>query len=487
MSRRQHAESQTEKRNRPPSQQFRLYAALAVSNFQRFTRTEAFSGILLILCAIVATLWANSAWGDSYQSLIHRDFSIGFGSFLLSKTLIHWINDGLMVIFFFVVGLEIKRELLIGELSSPRKALLPALTAVGGMLVPAALYLAFNQGGEGANGWGIPMATDIAFALGILMLAGKNVPMSLKVFLTALAIVDDLGAVLVIALFYTADVQTVYLYNGLALYGLMILLNVAGMRVTIIYSALGIVLWFLFLKSGVHATIAGVLLAFVIPAEKTLNYRQFYSELGSLTRYFGETFRLAPNQSPATGRQARMLLLEEIYSAVHRVHSPLERLEHGLKPWTAYLILPIFALANGGVTFGSDLLASLSHPVFWGIFLGLFIGKQVGVFGFGWLAIRLRWASMPTGVSWLMLYGVSILGGIGFTMSLFISELGLPPELQQVSKLGIMAATFTAAVTGFILTKRGVALMPEDPDAEMTPEDLIHELKQLERVAPSRV
>jgi len=261
----------------------------------------------------------------------------------------------------------------------------------------------------------------------------------------------------------------------------MILLNLAGMRVTIIYSALGILLWFLFLKSGVHATIAGVLLAFVIPAEKTLNYRQFYSQLTDLARFFGETFTQSVGQTANANRQARMLLLEEIYTAVHRVHSPLERLEHGLKPWTAYLILPIFALANGGVVFGSDMLGSLSHPVYWGIFLGLFVGKQIGVFGFGWIAIRLRWASMPAGVSWPMFYSVSILGGIGFTMSLFISDLGLPQELQQVSKLGVMASTCLAAIAGFMLTRRSARLMPIDPDADLTPEELIQELKAQER------
>lgn len=450
-------------RNNAPAARIAAYTRLARTSFQEFVRTESFSGMLLLVCAVVAMIWANSAYADAYNHFFHTPVSVGFGKEALTKSLVHWINDGLMVIFFFVVGLEIKRETLVGELSSVRKAVLPAVTALGGMLAPAGLYLMLNTSGPAVNGWGVPMATDIAFALGILMLAGRRAPVGAKVFLTAMAIVDDIGAIIVIALFYTTDIQAMYLYYGLGLFGAMLLMNLLGFRVTLVYSALGVALWFFFLKSGVHATVAGVLLAFVIPASPDMKARSFCNRLGNLTGEFSQTFENEENKSRVRTRQTRMLLLEEMYNSVHRAHSPLERLEHGLKSWSAYFILPIFALANAGVTVTAEMLGHLLHPVFWGIVLGLFFGKQIGVFGAAWLAIKFGLADRPERVSWPMIYSLSVLGGIGFTMALFIAELGFKgqTDLLPIAKIGILTATMIASVVGFILVKYNAGKLSE--------------------------
>lgn len=378
-----------------------------LSPIEKFVALESKGGILLLFCTIVALLWANSRTAESYFSLWQTPMQLGFGDFSITKPLVLWINDGLMAIFFFVVGLEIKREFLAGELSTAKKASLPIAAALGGMVVPAALYMIFNAGTAGASGWGIPMATDIAFALGILALLGRRGSPALKVFLTALAIVDDIGAVLVIAFFYTADLAWGSLFIGLGLFTL--LLGLGRLKVTnmLVYLGLGLLLWLAFLKSGVHATIAGVLLAFTIPG----------------------------GSGNATGNGTESSLLH--------------RLEHGLHPWVTYFIIPIFALANAGVALGAEFAGMLGHAISIGIIAGLFFGKIFGVTLFSWVAVRAGWAALPPNVTWLQVAGVSALAGIGFTMSLFIANLAFAdPGLIDTAKVGILTASLISALVG---------------------------------------
>ncbi|HSM05675.1 MAG TPA: Na+/H+ antiporter NhaA [Longimicrobiales bacterium] len=382
-------------------------ADVLVEPFLRFASLEASGGILLLGFAVVALIWANSPWGQLYADLWHIQVTVGGGWAVIEKDLLHWVNDGLMAVFFLLVGLELKRELIMGELASPRKAALPLFAAVGGMLIPAGLYLVLNRGGVGEPGWGIPMATDIAFALAVLAALGSRAPLALKIFLTALAIVDDLGAILVIALFYSGELSGSALGVAAMATIVLLLLNRAGFRRFLPYAVIGFVLWVAVLKSGVHATVAGVALAFTIPA----------------------------NTEEGEG------------------HSPLEGLEHALHPWVAYLILPVFALANAGVAFGGA--AEGGAPITNGILLGLVAGKPLGVLLFSFLAIRVGMAELPSGVTWLHILGVGFLAGIGFTMSLFIAGLAFPTaELLNASKVGILAASGTAAVVGTLILLR---------------------------------
>ena len=391
-----------------------------VRPFQEFARLEAFGGILLIGCTVVALVWANSPWGASYFSLWHTDLTFGFAGKLLSEPLHFWINDGLMALFFLLVGLEIKRETLIGELASFRKAALPIAAALGGMVVPAGLYVLFNHGGPGASGWGIPMATDIAFALGVLALLGDRVPTSLRVFLAALAIVDDIGAVLIIAFFYTEQISWISLGVGSLFFLALIAANRAGARHPLIYAILGVGLWLAFVQSGVHPTVAGVLLAMTIPARQ------------------GATLDLRARDWA-------------------RVDSPMLRFEHALIPWITHVIMPVFALANAGVVLGTGAAKSLVDPISLGVICGLVLGKPIGIVLFSWLATQSRVATMLDGVSWRQVVGVGMLGGIGFTMSLFIANLafGTAPPLEM-AKVSILAASVISGLTGaLVLMKRG--------------------------------
>jgi NhaA family Na+:H+ antiporter len=424
------------------------------SPFQQFVRTEAFGGILLLLCAIVALVWANSRWADIYEELWHyTKLTIGFGRFSLSEPLHFWINDGLMVIFFFVVGLEIKREILVGELSSLRQAALPIAAAFGGMLVPAIIYASLNAGAPGAPGWGIPMATDIAFALGILALVGKRAPLALKVFLAALAIVDDLGAVLVIALFYTAEISWLNLAIGGGFLTALIIANRLGLRHPFVYSLLGIGLWLAFLTSGIHATIAGILTAMMIPARTRINGEEFLRKSQALLQEFERTS--VSGQDTLSNRYQRSAV-QTMEVACREVQSPMRVLEHQLHPWVTYVIIPLFALVNAGVHLvGGDLKAALTNSVTLGIIVGLVIGKQIGVTLFAWLAVRTGLAAMPARVTWRQIYGVSWLAGIGFTMSLFIATLAFADvALLNMAKIGILAASLVAGVVGLIIVKR---------------------------------
>ncbi|MBI5660629.1 MAG: Na+/H+ antiporter NhaA [Ignavibacterium album] len=421
---------------------------------QEFIHAETSGGIVLIICTIIALIWANSPFADSYHHLWHTYITFDFGGYILKHSLHHWINDGLMVIFFFVVGLEIKRELLVGELSSAKKAALPVAGALGGMILPALIYFYFNAGKEGAAGWGIPMATDIAFVVGIMALLGSKFPFSLKIFILALAIVDDIGAVMVIAIFYTADISFTALSIGAGIILLLIIFNRLGVRSLIVYTITGIALWLAFLESGVHATVAGVLLAFTIPVSSRINTIKFTAETKKLLDEFDKSGEHGEN---VLTNEARLTIVQSVEGNCEKILTPLQRFEHMLHPWVAFFIMPVFALANAGVTIGSGFTDALTNPISTGIILGLFFGKQLGIFGFSFIAIRLGLASKPEGVNYTKMYGAGILAGIGFTMSLFIANLAFPSEeLLNIAKVGVLTASLISGIVGSIVVKAGL-------------------------------
>jgi len=359
--------------NQPEGKQLPIHYLL--KSFDSFFKMEAAGGLALMACTIVALVWANSPWAATYHALWETKLTVGVGSWMLSKVAILWINDGLMAIFFFVVGLEIKRELMVGGLSTPSQTIMPVAAAIGGMLVPALCFVALNAGEESISGWGIPMATDIAFALGIMSLLGNRVPVGLKIFLTAVAIVDDIGAILVIAIFYTTSLNLVALSVGLAVIVLMAVLNLRwGIRHSIPYLVLGVIVWFAFLLSGIHATIAGVLAAMTIPASTCMNCSTFVAELRGAADVFEKA--ITPGKSVLTNKEQQMALhsMEHAYEAAT---TPLQNIEHALHPWVSFFIMPIFALANAGVALEADLVQELLTPVSLGIFFGLVVGKQV--------------------------------------------------------------------------------------------------------------
>ncbi len=427
-----------------------------------FFETEASGGIMLIAATVLALAWANSPFREGYDHFWHTYVGLSWGGSALKLSLQHWINDGLMAVFFFFVGLEIKRELLTGELSSARKAALPAMAAVGGMVVPAAIYALLNTGGPGIDGWGIPMATDIAFALGVLMLLGDRVPVGLKVFLTALAVVDDLGAVLVIAVFYTAQLDWQALGLGFAVLALLVALGRMGVRRRAVFAILGVVVWYFFLKSGVHATVAGVLAALTVPHRIARGRGEMLERLDDITDDLDE--REAKDLTVYD--EHHEAALQEIQKVADQAGSPLQHMEHDLAPWVAYGIMPVFALANAGVALSGDVVGGLlTDPVAWGVVLGLVVGKQLGVLGFAWAAVKLGWANLPSAVDWRLIHGASALAGIGFTMSIFIASLAFPgSELLDRAKMGILVASAIAAAAGtMILVAR---TSPPDPRGE---------------------
>jgi Na+:H+ antiporter, NhaA family len=422
-----------------------------VRPFQDFAHKQSSGGILLIAATVVALLWANSPWAESYAALWQTKLTVGLGEFSLSKDLTHWINDALMAVFFLVVGLEIKRELLVGELSSVRSAALPIAAAVGGAVVPALIYIAINAGTEGAAGWGIPMATDIAFALGVLALLGERAPVALKVFLTALAIVDDIVAVLVIAFFYTAEISWGALGVGGLFLAALVMANLIGVGRTLVYAVLGVGLWLAFLLSGVHATIAGVLLAFTVPASSFINPGAFLER----SRYVLDRFEKAGEKGEnVLTNEERQAALHALNHATYQLEPPLHELEHTLHPWVVFAIMPIFALANAGVTLGGGLAEALVSPVALGIVAGLVLGKQLGITLFAWLAVKVGVSELPVGINWRHVYGGGWLGGIGFTMSLFITDLAFSNgSLVDAAKLGILAASLIAGVIGWAILR----------------------------------
>ncbi|MHC4766670.1 MAG: Na+/H+ antiporter NhaA [Planctomycetota bacterium] len=422
-----------------------------LSPLVEFARIEAAGGILLLICTAVAVAWANSPWRGSYFDLWHMPVAIEIGTFRLSESLAHWVNDGLMAIFFFVVGLEIKRELLVGELASPRKAAIPVAAAVGGMAVPALIYALVNIGGDGMDGWAIPAATDIAFALGIMALLGKRVPLSLKVFLMAVAIVDDIGAVLVIALFYTSDISWAALGGAGVVMALLILANLLQVRKPIVYVALGLLLWLAFLQSGVHATLAGILLAFTIPSRFRIRGADF---VAFSRRALDEFERAGGNENDLMTNQARQQWVHGLEMACEHADTPLLRLEHALVPWVAFVIMPVFALANAGVEISAGFGSALGSRISLGIILGLVLGKPAGIMLCTWLAVRLGLGALPEGVTWRQISATGWLAGIGFTMSLFIAYLGFGEGEQLVAaKYGILAGSLIAGGGGYVLLR----------------------------------
>lgn len=422
-----------------------------VAPFQRFASLQTSSGIVLLFCAILAILWANSPWGETYEQLWSTDMVVGFGEYVLARPLHFWINDGLMVIFFFVVGLEIKREILVGELSSPRQAALPAIAAFGGMLVPAVVYATVNYGTPGIRGWGIPVATDIAFALGVLALLGDRVPAAAHVLLAAVAIADDIGATLVIAFFYTEDLYLGALLVGLGVFALMCLLNRAGARSPLVYALLGVGLWLAFLRSGVHPTMAGVLAAVAIPTRTRMDSDEFVR----VTRQYVEGFASSGELGASTLTNARQRsIVQALEQACEAAQTPLQRLEHMLQPWVSLVIMPIFALANSGVILDSRVIDHMLDPVAIGIVLGLVLGKHIGIFGASWIAVKLRLGDLPHGLHWGHIYGLGWLGGIGFTMALFIAGLALQGTPNHaISKAGILSGSLIAGVIGYVILR----------------------------------
>jgi NhaA family Na+:H+ antiporter len=411
---------------------------------QDFARIEASGGIVLLISAIIALVWANSSLSESYFHFWETELALGFGQAVFSLPLIEWINDGLMVVFFFVVGLEIKRQLTTGELSRPRRAVLPLAAALGGMVVPAAIYLLFNAGGPGESGWGIPVATDIAFTLGVLALLGSRAPLSLKIFFTALAIADDLGAILVLAIFYSSDIHWTSLLIAAVILVALIILNRIRIYSPLPYAILGIGLWLAFLESGIHPTIAGVLLAATIPTWGIPDPKALLAQCVSVLDEFELPGSLQPNRAQAAA--------QTLETVADRMQSPAQRLEHSLLPWTTYLILPLFALANAGVVLEFD--QSLLSMVSVGIVLGLVLGKAIGITFFTWLAVRLRLADMPRSVTLRQLFSASWLAGIGFTMSLFIAGNAFQgsTDLLDQAKAGILVASLLAGLIGYALS-----------------------------------
>jgi NhaA family Na+:H+ antiporter len=426
------------------------FAERFVRPFQRFAEKEASSSILLLGATTIAILWANSPFSPLYYSLWHTEVSLSVGPYLISKSLLHWINDGMMAFFFFTVGLEIKAEMMVGELASFRRAFLPAAAAFGGMLFPALLFFLLNHGSSAVSGWGIPMATDIAFSLGALAVLGRKLPLGLRAFLSAFAIADDLGAVLVIALFYTKTVVWSYLLVGLVFVLGLAVANFLWVRWTLVYALLGIGLWLAILGSGVHATVAGIVVAMFIPARGKYDTDKFIQEVGALM----SEFQCEPS---GCGRsillnQRHLNAVQAIELASHHAETPLQRLEHSLHPWVAFVIIPFFALGNAGMTFdGTGVLHALASPLTLGVALGLLLGKPLGITLFSFLAVKTGLASLPRGVTWSHIAGAGILGGIGFTMSIFVMGLSFDDTLMMDrAKLGILAGSLASAVLGLL-------------------------------------
>ncbi|GBF20605.1 Na+/H+ antiporter NhaA [Arenibacter sp. N53] len=410
------------------------------------------NGVILFITVVIAMVWANSPWKEYYIDLMQTDIAFTIGTLQLSEPLLLWINDGLMALFFLQVGLELKREIIGGKLSSPKSAVLPIGAAIGGMVLPALIYFMFNSSGEASNGWGIPMATDIAFSLGVLAIVGKRLPSALRVFLITLAIVDDLGGVLVIALFYTSGISEMDLLHGLLFFGALIIGNYAGVRSTWFYAIIGIGgVWLAFFFSGIHPTIAGILTAFAIPGRVKIKENTFLNRLDNLHKKFQETKSIRG----ALISKTQLDILEDIKTTSSEAETPLQKLERSLNPIVSFIILPLFALANTGIHLHGDLLKVLSSPVSLGIGLGLILGKFIGIAAFSRILVALKLAKLPEKVNWNMIYGIAFLGGIGFTMSLFINELAFTDEsLIFTAKVSILFASMLAGVIGAILLHR---------------------------------
>jgi NhaA family Na+:H+ antiporter len=419
----------------PPEPIDRILQPLA-----RFLHVEAAGGVLLLACAALALLLANSPASDAYAAIWNTPFGFQLGGFEMVHSLRHWINDGLMAIFFFVIGLEVKRELVLGELRAPRQAVLPVAAALGGMLVPAGVFLCLQLGEPGARGWGIPMATDIAFVVGCLALLGRRIPRALRVLLLSLAIADDIGAILVIAVGYTESLEIRWLLAGLLGLGFVRVLARVGVRAVGVYVMAGAPVWLAFHESGVHATLVGVLLGLMTPTEAWVAHSRLDFSVERVGRYLkGETWE---------GAGQRRRVLRELEAAARETLSPLERIETSLHPWTSFGIMPIFALANAGVALEP---AAFAEPIAIAIALGLLLGKPLGIVLFAAGAVRVGLAQLPEGVSWGAMLGGGLLAGIGFTMALFIAGLALEGPLLDAAKIGVLAASALAATAGTLV------------------------------------
>jgi NhaA family Na+:H+ antiporter len=420
-----------------------------LSPLEDFINRQTTSSFLLMGAAVLAILLANSNHAEQYLHFIHTPVDIHIGGWGIEMSMHHWVNDALMAIFFFVVGLELKREILVGELADLRQATLPIVAAIGGMVVPALIFLAFNHEGDAMRGWGIPMATDIAFAVGALVMLGKRVPKSLVTFLVALAIVDDLGAVLVIALFYTENLALNWLILSAGLVLVLLTLNLSGIRNAIPYFIVAVLLWYTMLQSGVHATLAGVIGAFTVPARSKYNPGLFVERLKTQLEHFSESQKHGANNIMTNEKLHP--IVETIEDSVIGVQTPLQRLEQFWHVPVAFLIIPLFAIFNAGISVKLDSLSeTLTHPVMLGVFLGLLVGKFLGITGACWLAIKLGWGKMPSGASFSQLAAVSVLAGIGFTMSIFIDELAFKDHADYLlmAKTGVFAGSLTAGILG---------------------------------------
>ncbi len=418
--------------------------------FEEFLHRQTTSGLLLMAMAVLALILANGPFAGVYAEVLHTYVSIGFGDWALKMSLHHWINDGLMALFFFVVGLELKREFLVGELANPRNAALPIAAAIGGMVVPALFYFALNPGGDAAAGWGIPMATDIAFAIGVMALLGTRVPKALVTFLVALAIVDDLGAVMVIAVFYTETIAMLPLSIAVLLFVVLIVLNRSGVRNAIPYFLVAVLLWYALLLAGIHATLAGVIGAMIVPAYPKYNPEVFSAHVRALMDRFDASHESGKSVMTNIALRSEIQALK---NGITGVEAPLQRLEHYWHMPVAFIVIPVFALANAGIAIDVGALGeTLNNPVMLGVSLGLILGKFIGITGASWLAIRFGWAVLPSGTRFTQIAGASLLAGIGFTMSIFIAQLAFEgqDELLLMAKTGILGASFLAGMAGFM-------------------------------------
>ena len=422
---------------------------IILSPFQKFVKIESFSGILLLLATVLALIWANSPYSESYQAL--WQYKVGFTteSFELNKPLILWINDGLMAIFFFLIGLEIKREFLIGELNSAKKLAFPLFGALGGIIAPVTFFFILNQNPETLKGWGIPMATDIAFSLALLKVLGNRVPLSLKVFLTAFAIVDDLGAVLVIAIFYSSNIQLELLGMAFLLLGVLYFLSYKNYYSKFLMIFLGIIIWVLFLKSGIHPTLAGILLAFSVPIRQKIKTPEFIDNLVTITNNIKEASVL---KKPILSKE-QIQEIDDLEDWASKYQSPLQHLEHSLHDWVAYMVIPIFALANSGVVLNNGF--ELENLLIINIVISLVLGKSIGITAVVLLAKKLKLIEVPSDISTRHIVGVSFLAGIGFTMAIFIASLAFAdsPIYIDSAKIGILVGSFIAALIGYIILR----------------------------------
>ncbi len=424
-----------------------MLANKILTPLQKFTKIESFSGILLIIATVIALIWANSPFSDSYVALWNSKVGFSFTGFELYKPLLLWINDLLMAIFFFVIGLEIKREFLIGELNTTKKLVFPLVGALGGMILPVVLFVVINQNPETAKGWGIAMATDIAFALAILKLLGDKVPMALKIFLTAFAIIDDMAAVLVIAIFYSGNIEIVMLVIAVGLLAILYFLAYKGVYSKFVLIVVGAMVWFLFLKSGLHPTIAGVLLAFSVPLRQNINTTTFVTSLNAILN----NIKNNPEKSIPVLSKIQIQEIDNLEDWTTKYQSPLQHLEHRLHNWVAYFIIPVFALANAGVVLNTEI--SLDQALIVTIIICLVVGKSIGITSLIFLAKRLRWIAIPKAINMRHIVGVSFIAGVGFTMSIFIASLAFAsrPEYLDSAKIGILIGSLTSALIGYFI------------------------------------